>query len=166
MQFRSKSCWFSCKNQRWGLGPIQSFKSGHKVVVLHEEKNTDEGWNHIDLSFSCKSRRFACTKWRVMSGTHRDLLFRSISRCFASKNHTWGLGLMETSDSDARNAVLQAENHRWSLGPIETCYSGPEVAVLHAKTTGVVYSPAETCNSSPKGAVLHAQNHRWELEPI
>ena len=73
---------------------------------------------------------------------------------------------METSDSDARNAVLQAENHRWSLGPIETCYSGPEVAVLPAKTTGVVYSPAETCNSSPKGAVLHAQNYRWELEPI
>ena len=73
---------------------------------------------------------------------------------------------METSDSDARNAVLQAENHRWSLGPIETFYSGPEVAVLHAKTTAVVYSPAETCNSSPKGAVLHAQNHRWELEPI
>ena len=73
---------------------------------------------------------------------------------------------METSDSDARNAVLQAENRRWSLGPLETCYFGPEVAVLHAKTTSVVYSPAETCNSSPKGAVLHAQNHMWELEPI
>ena len=73
---------------------------------------------------------------------------------------------METSNSDARHAVLQAENHRWSLGPIETCYSGPEVADLHAKTTGGVYSPAETFNSSPKGAVLHAQNHRWELEPI
>ena len=40
---------------------------------------------------------------------------------------------METSNSDAMNAVLQAENHRWSLGPIETCYSGPEVAVLHEK---------------------------------
>ena len=73
---------------------------------------------------------------------------------------------METSNSDARNAVLQAENHRWSLGLIETRYSGPEVAVLHAKTTGGVYSPAETCNSTPKGAVLHAQNRRWELEPI
>ena len=44
-----------------------------------------------------------------MSGTHRDLLFRSISLCFASKNHTRGLGPMETSDSDANHAVLQAK---------------------------------------------------------
>ena len=101
-----------------------------------------------------------------MSGTHRDLLLWSRSRCFAWKNHTWRLGPMETSNSDARNAVLHAENHRWGLGPTETCYSGPEVAVLHAKTTGGVYSSAETCNSSPKVAVLHTQNHRWELEPI
>ena len=68
-----------------------------------------------------------------MSGTHRDLLFRSISRCFASKNNTWGLEPMETSNSDARPAVLQAENHRWSLGPIETCYSGPEFSVCMQK---------------------------------
>ena len=27
-----------------------------------------------------------------MSGTHRDLLFWSRSRCFACKNHRWGLG--------------------------------------------------------------------------
>ena len=187
--FGSKRRCFECKNHRWGLGPIETSNSdarqgvlhaenhswvlgpietcnfGPKVAVLHE-KNTDEGWNHIDLSFCCKSRHFECTKRQVMSGTHRDLLFRSISRCFASKNHTWGLGPMETSNSDTRHAVLQAENHRWSMGPIETCYSGPEVAVLHAKTTGGVYSPAESCNSSPKVAVFHAQNHRWELQPI
>ena len=101
-----------------------------------------------------------------MSGTHRDLLFGSKSRCFACKNHRWGLGSIETSNSEASHAVLHAENHRWGLGPTETCYSGPEVAVLHAKTTGGVYSSAETCNSSPKVAVLHTQNHRWELEPI
>ena len=68
-----------------------------------------------------------------MSGTHRDLLFRSISRCFASKNHRLGLGPIETGNSDARHVVLHAETHRWVLGPIETCYSGPEVAVLRQK---------------------------------
>ena len=166
MQFQSKSSYFACKNHRWGLGPIQSCKSGHKVPVLHEKKTQTMAGTHIDLSFWCKSRCFACTKRQVMPRTHRDLLFRSISCCFASKNHTWGLGPMETSNSDTRHAVLKAENHRWSLGPIETCYSGPEVAVLHAKTTGRIYSPAETCNSRPTVAVLHAQNHRWELEPI
>ena len=100
-----------------------------------------------------------------MSGTHRDLFFWSISRCFASKNHTWGLGPMETSISDVRHAVLHAENHRWGLGPSETCYSGPEVAVLHAKTTGGVYSPADTCNSSPKVAVLHPKTTHEGWDP-
>ena len=32
---------------------------------------------------------------------------------------------METSDSDANHAVLQAQNDRLCLGLIETCYSGP-----------------------------------------
>ena len=42
---------------------------------------------------------------------------------------------METSNSDATHAALQAQSGRWYLGPIEICYSGPKVAVLHAKTT-------------------------------
>ena len=42
---------------------------------------------------------------------------------------------METSNSDAKYAVLHAQNDRLCLGPIETCYSAPKVAVLHAKTT-------------------------------
>ena len=46
------------------------------------------------------------------------------------------MGPIETSNSDARHAVLQAENHRWGLGPIETCTFGPNVAGLHAKTSG------------------------------
>ena len=153
------------KNHKWYLGPIQTYTSGHKVAVLHE-KSTDEGWNPyrlvilVQVTLLCKHKR------QVMSGTHRDLLFRSISRCFASKNHTWGLGPMETSYSDARHAILHAEIHTWGLGPTETCYSGPEVAVLPAKTTGGVYSPAETSNSSPKVAVLLTQKHSWRLEPI
>ena len=51
-----------------------------------------------------------------MSGTHRDLLFLSKSRCFASKNHTRG------------------------LGPIETINSGANQDVLNAKTTDVVWN--------------------------
>ena len=42
---------------------------------------------------------------------------------------------METSNSDATHAALQAQNGRWYLGPIGICYSGPKVAVLNAKTT-------------------------------
>ena len=34
-------------------------------------------------------------------------------------------GPMETSNSDAKHAVLHAENHRWGLGPMDTCYSDP-----------------------------------------
>ena len=42
---------------------------------------------------------------------------------------------METSNSEANQAVLHAQNDRWCLGPIEICYSSPKVAVLNAKTT-------------------------------
>ena len=45
------------------------------------------------------------------------------------------MGSIETSNSDANNAVLNAQNDRRGLGPIETCNSGLKVAVLHAKTT-------------------------------
>ena len=67
---------------------MQTCKSGPKVAVLHEKKTQMRAGTHIDLSFWCKSRCFACTKQQVMSGTHSDLLCRSKSRCFASKNHT------------------------------------------------------------------------------
>ena len=43
---------------------------------------------------------------------------------------------METSHSDANQAVFHAQNDKWCLGPIESCYSGPKLAVLHAKATG------------------------------
>ena len=73
-----------------------------------------------------------------MSGTHRELLFGSKSRCFECKNLRWGLGPIETRNSGANHAVFQAQDERSYLGPIETYYSGPEGAVLHAKTTGGV----------------------------
>ena len=39
------------QNHRWGLGPIQTCKSGPKVSVLHAKKNTDEGWDPQRLVF-------------------------------------------------------------------------------------------------------------------
>ena len=45
---------------------------------------------------------------------------------------------METSNSDAKHAVVHTQNDRSCLGPIETCYSCPEVAVLYGKSTGGV----------------------------
>ena len=51
------------------------------------------------------------------------------------------LGPIETSNSDAKNALVHAQNDRSCLGPTETCYSAPAVAVLHAKTTCGVLDP-------------------------
>ena len=48
---------------------------------------------------------------------------------------------METSNSDANNAVLNAKNFRRSLGPIDTCNSAPKFTVLHAKTTDEGWDP-------------------------
>ena len=42
---------------------------------------------------------------------------------------------METSNPDAKHAVLHAQNDRLGLGPMEICYSASKVAVLHPKTT-------------------------------
>ena len=39
---------------------------------------------------------------------------------------------METSNSDANHAVVNAQNHRLGLGPIETCNSGAK-DVLNAQ---------------------------------
>ena len=50
-------------------------------------------------------------------------------------------GPIETSDSDAKHAVVHAQNDRSYLEPIETCYCGPEVAVLQVITTGRDWDP-------------------------
>ena len=77
----------------------------------------------------------------MWSGTDGDLLFGSKSRCFACKNHRWGLEPIETSNSGANHADLHGQNEKSCVGNIETCYSGPEVAVLIAKSTGGVLDP-------------------------
>ena len=93
-----------------------------------------------------------------MSGTHRDLLFGSKSRCFACKNHRWGLGPIETSNSYAKVGVFHAQNDRFFLGLLETCYSC--LKVLHARWG---LGPIETSNSCAKVAVFDAQNYRFCL---
>ena len=40
---------------------------------------------------------------------------------------------METSDSGANHTVLHAQSRRLGLGHIETCNSGAKVALLDAK---------------------------------
>ena len=50
-------------------------------------------------------------------------------------------GPIETSNSDANDAVLRAQNDRWGLGPIGIRYSGTKLAVLHAKTTDEGWNP-------------------------
>ena len=131
--FVSKSRCFACKTHRWGLGPIETSNScakdavfhAHndrfclglletcyccpKVAVLHA-KNTHEGWDPWRLVILMLSTLFSCKKRQVMPGTHRDLLIRSKSRCFASKIQTWGLGSIKISNSDANHAVLHAKS--------------------------------------------------------
>ena len=48
---------------------------------------------------------------------------------------------METCNSGAKVALLNANSHWCGLGPIETCNSGPKVAVLHAKATNEGWDP-------------------------
>ena len=51
------------------------------------------------------------------------------------------MGPFESSYSDTNDAVLLAQNDRWGLGLIETSNSGPKGAVLHAKNTDVGWDP-------------------------
>ena len=48
---------------------------------------------------------------------------------------------METTNSSADHAVLNAQNDSWGLEPTETCNSGPKAAVSHAKTTDEGWDP-------------------------
>ena len=82
-----------------------------------------------------------CSKPQMRSGTYRDLKFWSKMRCLACKNHRWGLGHIETSNSGANHSILHAHNDRLCLGLIETCFTGPKVALLHPKTTHEGWDP-------------------------
>ena len=103
-----------------------------------------------------------------MSGTHRDLLFWSKGRCFAWKNHRWGLWSLETWYSGPKVALLNAQNHKWGLEPTYTCHSGANHAVLHTQNDRWGVGPIETCNSGPKFTVLLAKTtdegwNQWRL---
>ena len=47
-----------------------------------------------------------------MSGTHRDFLFRSKSRCFATKKPHMRAGTLRDKFSGANHAVLHAQKDR------------------------------------------------------
>ena len=66
--------------------------------------------------------------------------------------HRWGLGPIETSDSDANHDVLNATNDMWGMGPMETGYSGANQAASHAQNERWSLGPIETSNSDPKVA--------------
>ena len=70
-----------------------------------------------------------------MSVTHRDMLFWSKRRYFASKNDRWGLEPIDTSNSDAIHYVFHAQSDRCGLGHIETYNSVPRDAVFQSKST-------------------------------
>ena len=78
-------------------------------------------------------------------------------RCFEYENHRWGLGPLETSNSDTNHAVLRAQNDRWGLGQIETSYSDAKHALVHAQNDRSCLGYIETCYSDPEGTVLHAK---------
>ena len=102
----------------------------------------------------------------MKSGTHRDLEFCTKRRCYANKDHRWGLGHIETSNSNARHAVLHAPNDRCGLGLTETCNSGANLAVFHAQNDSWGLGPIEISNCDAKNAVFHTQNDTWGLGPI
>ena len=153
-------------------------------------KMTGHVWDPKRLVILVQKSKFCMKKQQVWSLTDRSLQFQSKSRCFASKNHTWWLGQIETSNSCAKVADLHAQNHTWGLGPIQTCKTGPKVTVLHEeKNTDKGWNPyrlvilvqimlflhaqddrwglglIETCNSAPKGAGLNAKARGTGWDP-
>ena len=138
---------------RWGLGPIQTCKSGLNVAILHEMR----AGTIINLSFWCKSLWFDAQNDSLHLWL-RYFLFQSKTRCFACKNHRWGLGPIETSDSCANHVVLHAQNDRWGLGPTETCNSDANHDVLHSQSDRWGLGHIQTYNSVPKDAALQSKS--------
>ena len=73
---------------------------------------------------------------------------------------------METCNSGAKFAVLNAPNHRLGLGPVQTCNSGYKVAVLNAPNHRLGLGPVQTCNSGYKVAVSHAKSTDEGWDPL
>ena len=111
---------FHAKTTCGGLDPqrlvILVLKS---LFCMH--KTTGEGCKQYSLFILVLITMFCMNKTAAVSGTHRNSLFWSKSHSYASKNHRWGLGPIETSYSGANHAVLHAQNDLWGLEPIETC---------------------------------------------
>ena len=71
--------------------------------------------------------------------------------------------LIETNNSDAKGALLNAQNRRWRLVPIDKRQSGSKQAVLHSQINRRSLGPIETFNSDPNVAVLQkTSNEGWD----
>ena len=161
------------QNHRWGLGPIQTCKSSHKVAVLHEKKHTDEGWNQYSLlilelstmlcvlkttdevwdpyrhvSLVLKSL-FACTKQEMRAGTHIDLSFCFKSRNFACTKGQVRCGTHRDLYFWSKSRCFASKNHTWGLGPMDTSNSDANHAVLHVQNDRSCLGLLETCYSGP-----------------
>ena len=177
------------QNHSFGLGPIQTCKSCHKVAVLHEKKHTDEGWNQYSLlilelstmlcvlkttdevwdpyrhvSLVLKSL-FASKKRKMRAGTHIDLSFWCKSRCFACTKRQVMSGNHRDLLFRSISRCFASKNHRWGLEPIELSYSGANHAVVHAQNEWSCLGPLETCYSGPEFAVFHAKITGGVLDP-
>ena len=96
-----------------------------------------------------------------MSGTHSDLLCPSKSRCFVSKNHTWGLGPIFSSYSEANHIqnsdyMTRINGLYWSLtSPVVLCIQN---SVLSIRNTSLnVSQPSSvvfTCKTATLGPEL------------
>ena len=76
-----------------------------------------------------------------MLGTYRALLLLSKSRCFASKNQSWGRGHIEASNSDANHAVLNAKTTDEGWDPQRLVILMLSTLLYMHKMTGHVWDP-------------------------
>ena len=137
--FWSGSCWFCMQKPQVGSIHLQRLVILVLKALFCMHKTTGESWNPYSLFILVQIMLFCIHKTTGEVWYTKRLVLWSKSRCFACKNHRWGLGPIEPSYSGANHAEVNAQNDRSCLGPIETCYSGPEVAVLLEKTTGGVW---------------------------
>ena len=128
-------------------------------------KTTGESWNPYSLFILVQITLFCIHKTTGEVWYPKRLVLWSKGRCFACKNHRWGLGPIEPSNSGGNHAVVNAQNEVMS-GTHRDLLFWSRSRCFECKNHRWGLGPTETCNSSPKVAVLHAQNHRWGLEPI
>ena len=99
-----------------------------------------------------------------MSGTHRDLLFWSKSRCFTYKNHRWGFGPTETFNSSPKVSVFCMHKTTGEGGnPYGLDILALSTLLCVLKTTDEVWDPYRLVNLVLKSLFcMHkTTDHSW-----